>query len=90
MSDGRDKERVQGVEGGGREKKGNRRAMGVGREANLGNREQKLFSSVFLPLGCFGHEPQCCGGDDSGSFVEYVYTPYTLNTLSTAYSLGCV
>lgn len=44
--------------------------MGVGREANLGNREQKLFSSVFLPLGPFGHEPQCCGGDDSGPFVS--------------------
>lgn len=58
-----DKERVKGV---GRRRKGkkrNRRAMGVGREANLGNRDQKLFSSFFLPLGCFGHEPQCCGGD---------------------------
>jgi hypothetical protein len=59
--DGRDKKRVKGVsewEGGGKGKKRHRRAMGVGREA-----DQKLFSSFFLPLGRFGHEPQCCGGD---------------------------
>lgn len=72
--DGRDKERVKGV---GRRRKGkkrNRRAMGVGREANLGNRDQKLFSSFFLPLGCFGHEPQCCGGDLLCLLYSYTLT----------------
>lgn len=75
-------------EGGGREKKRNRRAMGVGREANLGNRDQKLFSSFFLPLGCFGHEPQCCGGDLLCLLYTLILLPRNVQVFTNP--LGCI